>query len=74
MRTLPFGYRTKGKHVVTDTAEQKALAVIRHLRSKGQSLRDIGQALTDQGHKPRLAEGWDTGTLRQILAADRGRR
>jgi hypothetical protein len=74
MRSLPFGYRAKGNHVVTDSAEQKALTVIRRLRSKGQSLRDIGQALTDQGHKPRLADGWNTGTLRQILAADRGGR
>lgn len=74
MRNLPFGYRVKGGRAVPDPAEQKALAVIRRLRLKGQSLRDIGQALTDQGHKPRLADRWDSGTLRHILAADRGRR
>jgi hypothetical protein len=70
MRILPFGYRAKGGRAVPDPAEQRALAVMRGLRSKGQSLRDIGQALTDQGHKPRLGDRWDSGTLRQIIAAD----
>jgi DNA-binding transcriptional MerR regulator len=74
VRTLPFGYRAKGDGTVTDPAEQKALAVIRRLRSKGQSLRDIEQALIDQGHKPRAAKEWNPGILRRILAADRGGR
>jgi hypothetical protein len=73
MRTLPFGYRTKGGHTVPDSAEQKTLAVIRRLRSSGQSLQDIERALTEQGHKPRVADWWDTGILRRILAADRGK-
>ena len=73
MRILPFGYRAKWGRAVPDPAEQRALAVIHRLRSNGQSLRDIGQALTEQGHKPRLGDRWDSGTLRQILAADPSR-
>jgi DNA-binding transcriptional MerR regulator len=58
--------------VVSDPTEQKALAVIRSLRSKGQTLEDIAQALTDQGYKPREAETWNARTLRQILARENG--
>jgi hypothetical protein len=74
MRTLPFGYRAKGGKTVADPAEQKALALIRRLRAKGQNLRDIEQALIDEGHKPRGGEQWDPHTIRRILAADRERR
>jgi hypothetical protein len=73
MRSLHFGYRRKGDLTVRDPAEQRALALIRRLRSKGQSLRDIEEALTAQGHKPRVTNHWDPQTIRQILAADRGR-
>jgi hypothetical protein len=72
MRSLPFGYRRRGDRTVPDPAEQKALALIRRLRSKGQSLRDIEQELTDKHHKSRAGR-WDPHVLRQILAADRGR-
>ena len=34
---------------------------------------DIERALTEQGHKPRVAKRWDPQTIRQILASDRGR-
>ncbi len=74
MRKLPFGYRLKGDRVVRDEAEQSALTIIRRLRSKGHSLEDIAQVLSEKGFKPRVADRWRPESLRQILGGARQHR
>lgn len=66
----PYGYRAHNRELVPDPTEQLVLARIHQLRSEGRSLRQIVDALTAEGHKPRSGRVWHPTTLNQILSRD----
>ena len=37
------------------------------LRDLGSTYREIGEELLAQGHRPKLGDGWDPGSIRKIL-------
>ena len=49
----PFGYRWEGGDLVGEPAEAEALRVATELRSEGMTLREVGQALNEMGHRGR---------------------
>lgn len=69
----PFGYRSESGGLVPVIEEQAVLTRIRELRSSGASLRQIGQALTAEGYRPRPSklrrhDDWAPETVRRIVA------
>lgn len=65
---IPFGFRTEGHDLVSDASERKALKVMRELRSRGDSLREIARELDSQGLKPRKGESWHPHSVSRILS------
>ena len=63
----PFGYRAEGGELVPDKAEQDALKVMRRMRDRGSSYREIASALTDKGISPRQSERWHPQTVARIV-------
>ncbi len=58
----------EGRELVPEPAEQAALALIRQLRTAGQSVRSIAATLTAEGHQPKRGGQWHPETVRHILA------
>jgi len=58
--TIPFGYRISidGVRLEEEPTEQRALAVLRDLRSKSYTLREIAEELNRQGHTTRRGSQW----------------
>lgn len=48
----PYGMISKDGELVKAPDEQKAIAMMKRLRRQGKSLREIGRALEEAGHKP----------------------
>jgi len=69
--TVPFGYRVApdGVMLEAEPAEQKALAVLRELRSKGYTLREIADELTRQGYTTRRGSAWRHQGVANLLRA-----
>lgn len=65
---IPFGFKTEGHDLVSDAPERKALKVMRDLRSRGLSLREIARELDSQGLKPRKGESWHPHSVGRILS------
>jgi DNA invertase Pin-like site-specific DNA recombinase len=66
--TPPYGLKTERGVVVPDDREQAALTLVTELRAQGASLRQIGQALTDAGHRPKRSDHWHPNTVRKIVS------
>lgn len=64
---IPFGFRSEGHDLVSDSSERKALKVMKDLRSRGRSLREIARELDSQGLKPRKGESWHPHSVARIL-------
>jgi DNA invertase Pin-like site-specific DNA recombinase len=64
-----FGYRAERGELVEDDGEQATVARVAELRSEGKSLRDIGTALTAEGHKPKRGNKWHPQTVTNIVAS-----
>lgn len=63
----PLGYRSEGRQLVADQAEQAVLNRISELRGEGRSLRDIAATLTAEGYKPKRSDTWHPGSLRLVV-------
>ena len=66
---VPYGYALSpcGKRLAPCPHEQAALALMRDLRQRGHSLRQIAQALPAAGFLPRTANRWHVQTLASLL-------
>lgn len=69
--TVPFGYRVAADGVMLEAepAEQRALAVLRDLRAKGYSLRQIAAELSRQGFTTRRGSPWSHQGVAHLLRA-----
>ncbi len=63
----PFGWRAEGHELVLDEAEQTTMARVDELRRRGVSLREMGEMLLAEGHRPKRADRWHPETLRRIV-------
>ena len=64
-----YGYRLAGdqKHVEPDPSEQEVLAVIRDLRGRHRSLREIAAALNERGLRTRHGSRWRHEYVKNII-------
>jgi DNA invertase Pin-like site-specific DNA recombinase len=69
-----YGYRAERKSLVGDQSEQAGLGRIRELRAEGRSLREIGEILTVEGHRPKRSDRWHPESLRRIVSRLEGER
>jgi len=71
---LPYGYdlgprNSHGKHDLTkNDDEAETLSLIAAMKRDGLSLREMAQALTDAGRKPKRSDRWHPESLRRIVA------
>jgi DNA invertase Pin-like site-specific DNA recombinase len=63
-----YGKRSEGGALVDDDRERATVARIGELHTAGVSLREIGQTLTAEGHRPKRAERWHPESLRRIVS------
>ncbi len=63
----PFGWRAVEGELVIDEEEQSTMARIDELRRRGVSLREMGETLLAEGHRPKRSARWHPETLRRIL-------
>ena len=69
---VPYGYRLKAGRLVAHESEQEAIALIRELRSKGHSLRRIGEELESQGYRTKTRrKHWNPKTVSAIIERER---
>lgn len=66
----PYGFRVQDRELVPVPDEQKVIALIRRFAKRGQSLRDIADALDEAGYAPRRGPRWHPTMLARILARD----
>jgi len=62
-----YGQRSKDKQLVPDDAEQAAIARVAELHRGGASLRQIGDTLTAEGHRPKRSERWHPQKIANII-------
>jgi DNA invertase Pin-like site-specific DNA recombinase len=62
-----YGYRLEGGAIVPDVAEQRGVALIRRLRRKGASWREICSELEAAGIRPRKAARWYPTTAKRVF-------
>lgn len=69
--TIPYGYQlaADGKHIEECPEEQVVVRRVRELEAEGRSLRGIGRALLDEGHKPRHARNWHVQVVARMAAS-----
>ncbi|MFZ2957681.1 MAG: recombinase family protein [Candidatus Ozemobacteraceae bacterium] len=69
--TAPYGYdlAENGRSLVPNTREQKALLVMRRLRSRGLSLRKVGAELTRRGIPTKTGGAWQAMTIKNLCEA-----
>lgn len=65
---VPFGFRKDGSDLIPDSHEQEMIAIARHLKDDGLSLRKIGSVLSEMGYDPRLGGEWSAQQVKSILA------
>ena len=63
----PFGFRAEGGELVPVHEEQEAIALARKLHHSGSSLREIGNALTHEGHRSKRGGAWHPSTVARLL-------
>lgn len=63
----PLGYRAADGALVADEVEQQVLERIRALSQTGNSLREIGAVLAQEGLKPKRGDRWHPETLRRLV-------
>lgn len=70
---VPFGYRVNPSthDLEPDPDEQKALEVIRALRAKDHSYRDIAKKLDAKGLPPRKGQHWHPYSIARVLTAEK---
>ena len=68
---IAYGFRLApdGEHVEPEPGEQAALALIRELRSKGRSLRQIAAALNGQALRTRRGSGWRHDHVLRVISS-----
>lgn len=68
--SIPFGFDLgdDGKSLITNPAEQSAIALMTELRARGASLRRIADELDARGIKPKGGKSWSFLSVRAILA------
>lgn len=64
----PLGFRAEGKALVPDESETRTRKRVLALRSEGESLRRICEALSAEGFQPKRGGRWHPETVRKILA------
>lgn len=70
---VPFGFAVEQdgdgpKRLVPESREQAAMTLASQLRRDGRSLRQVGAALEEAGHRPRDAKRWHAKVVRDMLA------
>ncbi len=66
-RHAPYGYRLNGTGWIEDEDEQRAVVIMRRLRSTGLSLRQIAAELDQQGHHNRRGGRLSAKTIANVL-------
>lgn len=65
---VPFGYRLEAGVLVEDANEQKAVELIRGLRAKGYTLREIGRELESEGHRTKTGKAsWHPQVVKNVI-------
>lgn len=65
---IPYGFRVEGEYLIPEKAEQAAIAIMRELRAKGRTFRQVGEELMAQGIKPKNGgKAWCPGAILRIL-------
>lgn len=64
--TLPYGYTAKDGKLAPHDTEHRLLRAILKARRDGRGYQDIGDALNEQGVKPRTGARWYASTIRAI--------
>jgi site-specific DNA recombinase len=64
----PFGYRAESGELVPVLEEQEAIALAFKLRRSGCSLREIGQALSEEGHRSKRGGAWYPSTVARLVS------
>jgi DNA invertase Pin-like site-specific DNA recombinase len=64
----PYGMRAANRELEPDPEEAAMVTLARQLHKKGNSLREIGQALTEAGYEPRSGTSWHPNTVRRMLS------
>ncbi len=65
--SIPYGFSLgEGGLLIPNPIEKEAVDLVRELREKGLSLREIARELTDQGHEPR-GSVWHAQTIANML-------
>jgi len=62
-----YGYRAENKSLVIDPAEAEAVKFAKRLRNEGKSYRQIADALTQHGYKPKRAKVWYPSTVKAVV-------
>lgn len=65
---IPYGYREDGGVLVEVPDEQVVIARARKLRAEGLSLRAVGRALAESGHRPRTGHRWHVQVIARMTA------
>lgn len=65
---VPYGYRADSAELVPDPFEQEGINLARSLRAAGQSLRQIGHALVENGFPPKRSSHWSPTAVRSLLS------
>lgn len=63
-----FGFRAENAALVSDEREQEAVAMMRRLRKRGESLRSIASALEASAYRPRSGKTWHPNVINRILS------
>ena len=66
-RHAPYGYRLNGQGWIEDEHEQRAISLMRRLRTTGLSLRQIAAELERQGHHNRSGHRLSAQTIANVL-------
>ena len=64
---VPFGYRARKGKLYQDAKEQEAVRLVRGLRKKGESLRDICRDLKAAGITPKRGGAWHPTAVSRIV-------
>jgi DNA invertase Pin-like site-specific DNA recombinase len=64
----PFGFRAEGGELAEEPTEQEAIRLALDMKRKGQSLRQIGTALTDAGFSSKRGGDWHPTTVARMLS------
>lgn len=64
---IPFGYNRSNGELSRNEAEQEAIRKIKHLKSKGSSLREIARELNERSIPTKNSGVWQANTVRKIL-------